>query len=54
MTRAGALYLGDPDAAYSIAPEAQARLLGVMFAEHRLAKPAAKPKTNPFAAVLRR
>ena len=38
------LYLGHPDAAYELEPEAQARLLGMIWAEEKMRAP--KRKTN--------
>lgn len=45
------LYLGHPDAAYELEPEAQARLLGMIWAEAKMA--ALKKPTNPIDSFMR-
>lgn len=44
------MYLGHPDAAYDLDEGAQARLLAVMWAEHRLGRP--KPKDTDARAMM--
>lgn len=52
--RAGALYLGHPDAAYELEPDAQARLLGMIWAEARVMAPKKKASADPVSAFMAR